>query len=292
MKTKISFVLLVLTLVSCRFNKSVKLDLISGLSTSGNLISCEDVYLTVDDQKISRNTFTYGEEFFLNFNNIEGFKKENDKVFPGMSIAVLNKTGDTLLQAKDVYNSYKDGISIFPLMLQAKITMASPIRSKGNYTLFVKIWDKKDIGTFSAVLGFNVTPSGKIKVETSNVSFDEIYLYSKDRNKVLTDNKIKVNETAFLLFEGLSGLKAENEKVYPGLSIKGTDDAGTEVLKYDDLFAEYSSSGISITDFATQVSSNFIFSTSDVKNPVHCVVSIWDKKSDAAIKTSFDLIVE
>lgn len=292
MKTKIAIFILFMTLVSCRFSKSVKLDLISGLGTSGNLISCEDVYLTVDNQKIERNTFTYGEKFFLNFNNIEGFKKENNKVFPGMSIAVLTKSGDTLLQAKDLYSSYIGGISLSPLVLQANITVASPIRSTGDYTLYVKIWDKKDKGTFTAQLGFKVTPNGKIIVEPSNVSFDEIYLFSKERNKVITDNKVKVNESAYLLFEGLTGLKVENNKVYPGLSIKGSDDSGAEILNYVDLFAEYSDSGINVNDFVNQVSSDFIFSTSRLKNPVHCVVSIWDKKSDATIKASFDLNVE
>jgi hypothetical protein len=292
MKTKISIILLVLTLAGCRFEKSVKLDLVSGLSSSGNLISCEEVYLTVNDQKIHRNTFTYGEELLLNFNNIEGLKKEDGKVFPGMSVAVVNKSGDTLLLEKDLYASYTEGISISPLILRANITLASPIGSNGDYVLFVKVWDKKDKGTYSAKLAFKVTPSDKIAIESDKISYDEIYLFSKELNKVLTENSVRVNQKVYLLFEGLTGMKEEDGRVYPGLSIKGTDSSGIEVLNYDDLFANYSAEGVSSTDFKTQVSSNFVFSATDLKNPVHCVVSIWDKKSDGRIKASFDLSVE
>jgi hypothetical protein len=292
MNTKISILILASSLMSCNFSKSVKIDLISGLSTTGNMISCSDVFLTVNDQKVSSNTFLYGQEFFLNFNNVEGLKNENGKVFPGMEIEVLNKSGDTLLQAKDLYSANNEGVSISPLMLRADITAASPIHSQGDYTLYVKIWDKKDKGTFNAKYSFKVEPNSAIKIEPNDVTFREIYLFSKENGKVNTNNRVKANEKVYLIFEGLSGLKAEGEKVFPGLSIKATENGGDVVLNEEDLFDDRTATGVSASDFATQVYSNINFTTSEIKSPVHCEVTIWDKKSKAKITASFDLTVE
>jgi len=291
MKTKIVILLLTLSLGACNFSKSVKVDLLTGLTASGDLISCDDVYLTVNGQKVNSNTFTYGEEFYLNFNNVEGFKKENDRVFPEMDLIVTGSAGDTLLVSRDMYKNYPDGINLSPLLLQSNVTVADPIHSGGDYTLTVMMKDKKDKGTYTARLNFKVIPNEKIALTSSNVTYKEIYLFSAAEEKVITDNKVKLNDKVYLLFEGLSGLKEEAGLVFPGLSIKASDDAGEQLVNYDDLFADYTDTGISATDFASQVSSNLVFSSLEVKNPIHCTISIWDKKSDAKLGAAFDLIL-
>jgi hypothetical protein len=292
MRTHLLLFLTILTLGSCRFSKSVQVNLISGLTTHGELISCNDVYLTVNDQKIDYNTFIYGEKFYLNFNNIEGFKKEDGKVYPGMSLLVTSKTGDTMLQSNDLYERYSNGISLSPLLLNANLTVATPIHSSDGYTLTVKLWDKKDKGTFTARLDFKVTPNSKLAVEPVNVKYKEIYIFSKEQNKVITDNRIRLNESIYLILEGLTGFIETEGKVYPGLSMQCTDNSGKSVLNEKDLFESYDKTGIGASDFTSQVLSNLVFSSPDVKSPVHCTVMIWDKKSDAKIKVTTDYILE
>lgn len=292
MKTAITSLLLVITLTGCQFSKSIKKDLISGLLTTGDGISCDDVYLTVDNEKTNRTTFIYGEQFLVNFNNIEGFIKENDYVFPGMKLVVLSKTGDTILQTNDLYIDYSNGIKITPLKLTSDVTVASPINSKGEYTLNVSIWDKKGTGTFSAKLDFKVISNEQILTESVNVNCDEIYLYSEERSKVLPDNKIRFNENTYFIFEGLTGFKEENGIVFPGLSLTGTDKEGAVILDYADLFADYSESGFPVSDFNSRVAPSFILKGSEFKNPLHCELIIWDKKSDARIKIIADLVIE
>src|SRR4030043_1298806 len=82
---------------SCQFSKSAKKDLLSGLSSTGSNISCEDVYITVNNEKTTRNSFIYGETFYINFSNVTGLTKENGNVFPGMDMIVINALGDTLM---------------------------------------------------------------------------------------------------------------------------------------------------------------------------------------------------
>ena len=47
MKTKMSVItLLLINLISCDFQKSVNIDVLTGLSTHGNGLGCDDVYIS------------------------------------------------------------------------------------------------------------------------------------------------------------------------------------------------------------------------------------------------------
>ncbi|HBH84849.1 MAG: hypothetical protein A2X05_17930 [Bacteroidetes bacterium GWE2_41_25] len=291
MKTSGIAILLLALMSGCQFSKSVNKDLLSGLLTKGDGISCDEVYLTIGDKKINRNTFVYGETFVVNFNKIEGFNNENESVFPDMSLLVLSMEGDTMLFAEDLYSNYPDGIKLDPLLLTSEVTVAAPMRSGREYKLNVGISDKKGDGAFSAGLAFKVVSSDKIITESTGVGYNEIYLYSGDQEKVIVDNKVGIDETTYFVFEGLTGFKEDGGMVYPGLSIKGTDKGGKLILDFKDLFADYSETGLSVTDFNKRVLSNFTLSGTEILNPLHCEILIWDKKGDAKIKSAADLEV-
>ena len=44
-----------------------------------------------------------------------------------------------------------------------------------------------------------------------------------------------------------------------------------------------------VAELHKQVAPNFIFTGSEINNPITCVVNIWDKKSDAKITATVDL---
>jgi hypothetical protein len=292
MRTSIIVFVFLVILTSCNFSKSVKVDLLSGLSTTGDQLSCGDVYLSANGQKVNFSTFPYGERFHLNFSDLKGLKAENGKVFPDLAMFVLDRKGDTILQARDLYKEYSDGIdSSSPVDLYAKLTAANPIHSDQDYTLFVKIHDKKGKGSFVAKLDFKVSKNQKLNIEANKISYSELYLFSKGPGEVITDNKIKVNETLYFVFEGVSGFSELNGKVHPGLSIIAAGNDGVQIFKYDDLFADSSESGQSASDFRDQVLPNVTFTSAEVKNPVHCTIVLWDKKSEAKITVNTDVEV-
>jgi hypothetical protein len=291
MKTSGIAILLLALISGCQFSKSVNKDLMSGLLTKGDGLSCDEVYLTVDGEKINRSTFVYGETFVVNFNKIEGFVKENEAVSPDMSLLVLGVENDTMLFAEDLYRDYPDGIKLDPLLLTSEVTVAEPIGSSRDYKLIVSIKDKKGDGVFSAELGFKVVPSDKIVTETTGAGYNEIYLYSKDKGKLILDNKVGKDETTYFVFEGLTGFKEVGGMVYPGLSLRGTDKGGKLILDFEDLFADYSETGISVNDFNKRVLSNFTLSGTELLNPLLCEVLIWDKKGDSKIKSVTDIEV-
>ena len=290
MKTKtFAIAILLFTFYSCDFRKSVNKDLVTGLVTKGDGLSSEEVYLTSGEEKINRNTFTYGEKIYLNFENVEGLKKVDEAVFPGLQLLVLGQAGDTVMKYDDLYADYHDGIKISPLLLKTYLTVADPIHSNNRYTVFVKIWDKKGKGTFTAEMDFSVIANKDIQVENNNVSFDEIYLFSKERDITITDNRAKYNENIYMIFEGLEGFREEAGNVLIGLAMKITDSEGNLILNEDDLIGD---SGIESSEVKSRISPSFIFTGSDIRNPVTCEITIWDKKSTGRIKASVKLNVE
>jgi hypothetical protein len=292
MKTKISVILISVVLTGCQFSKSVKKDLLSGLSSSGNVLSCSDAYISIGEERTVRNTFIFGETFYLNYNDIQGFTKENGNVFPGMELLVTGEEGDTMLYSEDLYGSEVEGINFYPLRLISDITVATPMESGKEYFLHSRIWDKKGKGTYSSDFKFKIVPNEEVKVEASDVEYREAYIYSMGYEKVITDGKIKSSDNIYLIVEGLQGFKVENGLVYPGLRLVATDAKGEQVLDYPDFFSQYDQTGVSFMDFSSQVSSHFKITGDEFNSPLKFEMTIWDKKGKSKIIFNTELIVE
>jgi len=292
MKTTVYILLAAVLMTGCKFSKSASKDLISGLTTTGNGLTSEDVYLTVNNERTTNTSFSYGEIVYLVFNDVKGFTAENGNVFPLMEIIITSLNGDTVLFAGDLYSEYTEGMKYSPLQLTADVTVAAPIKTGGKYTLNVNIYDRKGSGTFNSRLKFTVEGNENIKTEIAGVTFNEAYIFSQGNNKVINDNKISFEDNIYLMVEGLRGFKDENGLVFPGLSLKGTDSGGNVILDYPDLFTEYGTTGVDVADFVTNVSSHFKISGNRFSNPLHCEMVVWDKKSDSKLKFTTDLILE
>lgn len=292
MRTKFTVILISALLTGCQFSKSVKKDLLSGLTSSGNVLTCNDVYITVGEERTARNSFVFGEVFFLNYDDVQGFTKENGNVFPGMELVVTSEVGDTMLYAEDLYADDINGVNYSPLRLISDITVATPMHSGNTYLLHSRIWDKKGSGTYSSDFKFNITPNEDIDIKVSGVTCYETYVYSQGYEKVITDGKIKSNDNIYLIVEGLQGFKVENGLVFPGLKLVATDAEGKTVLDNPDFFSQYDQSGVSSFDFSSQVSSHFKISDNEFKTPLQFEMTVWDKKSNAKIIFTAELNIE
>ncbi|MCB0401975.1 MAG: hypothetical protein KDD41_07815 [Flavobacteriales bacterium] len=291
MKTKLSLLTLVVSVFfSCEFNKSVKLDLLTGLSTQGDGLSAGDVYLTInEDERIKRNTFVYGEIFYLNFNDVKGFVKEGENVFPGMELTIVGEKGDTAMHYDDMYANETAGVNITPLLLYTNVTVAKPMTSNQKYTLHVHIWDKKGTGTYRATFNFDVVPNDQIAItKDAAITYNNIYLFSKE-DGTITDNKIKPNQTYFMLFEGLTGFKEEEGRVSVGLSVLAKSNSGEILLDEKDLLGDGEWEPGTVYE---QVSSDIIFRDPSIQTPISCEFVIYDKKSEASISASVSLEFE
>ncbi len=281
----------IIILHSCNFSKSVNTDLITGLTTVGNGLTCEDVYLSMADGQIQKNTFIYGEEFDMNFNDIKGFSKVGEAVFPGLSLNVANESGEIVMETEDLYAGYTEGLDFSPLLLAATLTVAKPIQSGNNYLLTVKVWDKKGTGTFSAKMPFEVVDNDQIIVDNNLAICTEVYLFSGKTNKVITDQEVAFDEKVYLIFEGLTGFHEDEGTVSIGMSLNAKDNAGKMLLSQGDLFESYGEKEITASTVKEQVSANLIFKKGVITNPVHCEVVLYDKKGEASITAKTDLTV-
>ena len=104
------FALLFIAVNSCQFAKSVNKDLITGMSTRGDGLSCNKVYLSDGENVIKRNTFLYGETYFVNFDGMEGFEGEGTGAFPNMQLVIVSEGGDTVMFVNYMYDGYSLGI--------------------------------------------------------------------------------------------------------------------------------------------------------------------------------------
>ena len=269
--------------------QSVWKDLETGLTTRGKGLSCNRAYLSDGENIIKRNTFTYGETFYVNFEGMEGFEKEGEHAFPDMQLLIVSDQGDTALHLNDLYADYKEGIDFSPLELYAQVTVANPMHTGGNYTLYVDIGDKRGEGTLKAKLDFGVIRDPGITIKGKEMQAQEIYLFSQQGGHTITDGKAGFDENIYLLFEGLDGFSVDNGQVQLGLSMVIEDADGNVILEESDLLGD---DALSYEDVHQQVAPNFILTGSEIANPVRCLVRIWDKKSTAWISASTELLIE
>lgn len=306
MKSQIFSALLIsLAFLGCESRKPIKKDLPTrtdfttsedlpeGIMTKSDGLTCDEVWISIDDEKTDRITFIYGETFYLNFNNMEGFIKVNGSVFPGMLLEVIDEKGDTIIKNEDVFADSVNGVNFSPPSIKASLDVAKPIHSNNRYTLLVKIWDKKGDGTLMAEAPFSVIQNERINIETNFISYDEIFLISMDRDKIITDGSIYFNEIVYLVFEGLAGFYEDKGKVFPGSKLQVADYSNTPIMSYDDLFYSYTKSGINSADFKSQTFLKLIFTEGKVSNPLLCEATIFDKRRNGAyIKVTTELIVK
>ena len=285
----LALVSLLITIYSCNFAQTVQKDLITGLTSRGKGLSSNEVYLSDGEKVIQRNTFTYGETFYVNFDGMEGFVREDQSAFPDMQLLIVSEQGDTALHLDDLYASYEEGIDLSPLELYAEVTVANPVHTGIKYTLYVNIRDKKGEGSYRTTLDFTVLRDQGIAIKGEKLGAGEIYLFSQQRGLTITDGQAKFDENIYLLFEGLEGFSEDEGQVLLGLSLELKDANGNVILNEADLFGD---SPLNYDDVHLQVASNFILTGSQVENPVSFTVRIWDKRSPAWISASTELVIE
>jgi hypothetical protein len=280
---------LTVILSSCDFSQSVNKDLVSGMVTRGKGLSCQDVELLAGNEKARESTFRYGEMVRIEFKGMEGFERINGNAYPGMSLTVTENKTDTVLHYQDLYQDLVDGTSNSPLMLVADLVLANPLHSGRDYTLQVRIRDKKGNATFSSRLGFKVVPDDGIVITADRMSWEEIYLYSASKNRVLTDKYAGYNETIYLIIEGLDGMTVSQGAVQLGLSLTISDSTGNRILAEKDLLG---GNPLDAGEVKERLATHFFIRDTGVASPVNCDFRIWDKNSGKNIQASCQLHIE
>lgn len=139
------FILLLVT--SCNFSKGVKKDLGTGLTTSYNGFSVEDVYMVLNDEtvKMNSNEAPLGSRIQVVVTGVENFTEENGKVFPGCTIILTDAQGKELLNLPDAFSDAAAGLNKEEATtLRATVTTGDPMQKGATYHLQCRFFDKKN----------------------------------------------------------------------------------------------------------------------------------------------------
>lgn len=282
---------MLVALGSCDFSKSVHKDLQTGMVTRGNGLSCDEVYLTVNEEVYKSKTFTFGETFYVNFSNISGFNRVDGAAFPGMSIRVTGQDGSVIIDTDDAYDQFSGGFPHDPLLLSANLDLGAPMRSDAEYHLEIRIWDKQEEErVFSAEMDFHIIPNVLLEVEKVHLSCYDIYLYSQQRDQAVTDGRIGLNETIHVIFNGLNGFIEEDGFVYPEINMQIENADGEVLARLENLVGDDYFTPVEIKEVFAAC--HFQISDQSLKNPITYRMELFDKKGEGKISLLTKLEVD
>ena len=128
---------------SCQFSKGVKKDLMTGLTSSYNGFTVENIYLSVDGKKLTSNSITLGKEVALIAEGVDSYQEKDGKVYPGCRIILTDKVGKELLNQPDAFAEYANGLEKDKAsLLTATLNTGSPLQAGETYHLSVRFFDK------------------------------------------------------------------------------------------------------------------------------------------------------
>ena len=293
-KTKILGMLMLSILLSaCEFKQSVNNDLTTGAYSRGDGLACAEVAIKINGEIENRNEFIHGEKVNFIFNNITGFTKENEKVFPGLSMFIVKNETDTVLSHPDLFADLDDGTDISPLQLQAHFVSALLDQNEDNYNVFIKIWDKKGDGTFTYEMPFSTQENELLTIRSKDIEYSSIYLWDDTEKLVVVNKNVDIEDTLILILEGIDGLEIIDGNVYPKVSIELFDNKENLVLSNSNVLKNYEDVGIEYESFKNgQVPVTITFSKGELNNPFRLIASLTDLNSDRKIDIEAELQIE
>lgn len=129
---------------SAGFSKGVKADASTGLTASYNGFALDDIYLADEkDNKLPDNKIVLGSKLAIVATGIDNFVEKNGNVFPGCTILLTDKSGQSILKIEDAFASFTEGTAAAEAkVLKASLNTGAPMVVGETYHLQVRFYDK------------------------------------------------------------------------------------------------------------------------------------------------------
>ncbi len=144
---------------------------------------------------------------------------------------------------------------------------------------------------------FNFSKGAKLdgatgaKTRYNGFSIESVYIVDST-DTPMDDNRISLDNTFAIVYEGIDGYTLENGNAFPGLSLQVTDAAGGYILNEPDLFG-------GSTDGYDPGAAAVLRGTVTTGKPMkrgetyHCVMRIFDKRNaESEIVTEMDFTID
>ena len=139
--------LVVLFACGCKHKLAgVKKDLATGLVTSYKEIEPAKAMLVMNDEVINHTDIPIGEKFIVINDGVNGLVIKNDKVKVGCYLQIADKSGNILLEEKDLFAGNDEFSPEDTRMLRCTVTTGEPMKWEENYNVLVSFWDKQGKG--------------------------------------------------------------------------------------------------------------------------------------------------
>lgn len=285
------FALTLLILASCNggFNKSYHADGTTGMITKGNGLSCEEVFLTIDKERTTRTKFIVGEEVVVNFENVDGLKKIQDMQYPGAEMIIRNSKSEMVLHHKDLLADMKTDLD--PLLVTTSFGVNFPHEENETFKLYVKIWDKKGSGVFTAEMPFTVVENKKMKIQHKGIESSVVYIWDQTESKALTNHEINRKNETYLLIQNVTGLQEVDGYVNPKIQLYCIDSKGNKLIDEPNLLPSIAQNGTQLEE-KNQLPISLSFSKGRINNPLSIELIMTDLNSDKSMRILTSITVK
>ncbi len=126
------------------FSKGSKKDFTTGLATSYNGFSIEDVYMTDSaGNRLQNNQVTLGTSFMVEVTGVKNYQEKDGKVYPGCQIILTDKNKKELLNLPDAFADQQGLAPSEATTLKATLNTGSPMIAGEAYTVYIRFFDKQ-----------------------------------------------------------------------------------------------------------------------------------------------------
>lgn len=245
---------------------------------ASNKLVWENVFFEINTVKSTRTEFIHGENICFKFAEVKGFQSNNDNVFPGLSILVLNSKNDTVHFVEDDFCNLTEGIPLKSLNLKACINAVHDPNCE-QYTVRIKIWDKLSSKSRDFSMPFTVDPNRLLEIVQHNLTFSDIYLWNQTKGYMIVENQIFDENQNVFIMDGLSGFKIEENKVFPLIEMEVLDSLGGIVIKSENILGKLANVGVEPEILRQKIPLALSFDHVEFSNPCLLKVKITDLRS-------------
>jgi len=183
--------------------------------------------------------FKYGEQLLIDFENLNGLTKVENKYYPNVDLIVLSKKGDTIHYRKQLLGldqeltGMNDSLLKVPILPHYPLLLTQGIHTGEEYTLLCTVRDTKSEHKLQMKMDFKVSPNPNphLIIKKEGLSYSEVYLYSHLNSAILIENIIKKNEGLLLTLRDIDGYTVKDKKATFILDFTFTDEAGKIILE-------------------------------------------------------------
>lgn len=188
--------------------------------------------------------FKYGEQLLIDFADLEGLTKVENKYYPNIDLTVLSKKGDTIRHKTNLYGVDQELSGIYDTQLKVPILTYYPllltqgIYTGKEYTLLCTVRDTKSDNKLQMKMDFKVSPNPNpyLKIKKKGLSYTEAYIYSSHNQGILTDNTIHKDESLLLTLKDIDGYSVKDKKATFQLDFTYTDNESGSIILEEQKF--------------------------------------------------------